>query len=272
MPGFSHQYGPLALVTGAAEGLGEAFAAELAQRGVNLMLVDVNAAGLRRVADRLDRKVVVDTFVCDLAEPDAVERIAAATVTPPGLVVSNAAIAPMGVLHLTPADALLRSIDVNVRTPILLARRFLPDMVRRGRGGLVLLASMAGFHGSPGLAAYAASRAYNRALGESLWGELRPHGVDVLALAPGPTDTPGFRRSRPTPGRGPRVAPAAEVAREALDALASPRRGPVLVPGVGNRLSSALLDRVLPRATAARVVHLGLSRLYGERLRGAPRE
>ncbi len=272
MPGFSQHYGPLAVVTGAAEGLGEAFAVGLAERGVNLLLVDIKAPGLERVADRLDHQVVVDTLVCDLAEPDAVDRIAAAVVSPPGLVVSNAAIAPMGALHRTPIDALLRSVDVNVRTPLLLAHRFAPDMVQRGRGGLVLLASMAGFHGSPGLAAYAASRAYNRALGESLWGELRPHGVDVLAVAPGPIDTPGYRESRPARGRGPRVAPPSEVAEAALAALASPRHGPVLVPGLGNRISSALLDRALPRAVATRVVHLGLRRLYGDRLTGGPDE
>jgi len=122
-------------------------------------------------------------------------------------------------------------------------------LVARGRGGLILTSSGAGFQGTGWVAGYSAAKAWDLALAEALWWEWRPHGVDVLALCPGSTATPGML------GNAPRLDAAAmaqpeDVAREALDALG---RGPVCIPGEDNRRARAALDR-LPRQQRVELV------------------
>ena len=114
-------------------------------------------------------------------------------------------------------------------------------MVARRRGGIVLMASMAGLQGSPRLSCYAASKAFDLIFAESLWGELREHGVDVIACVAGATRTPGFELVASTT-KGPVMEPA-QVVEEALEQLGE---RPSIIPGLANKLSAALLGR-LPR-------------------------
>ena len=111
------------------------------------------------------------------------------------------------------------------------------------------MSSLTAFHGSPFIATYGATKAFNLVLGEGLWFELRARGVDVLACAAGATRTPGFLRA--SPHGEPGMIEPAQVVEEALGQLG--RRG-VMIPGRFNRFASFLMRRVLPRGTAAGIL------------------
>jgi short-subunit dehydrogenase len=119
-------------------------------------------------------------------------------------------------------------------------------MVRRRRGGIILMSSLAGSFGSAQLAVYAATKAFTLVLADALWAELGAHGVDVLAVQPGSTRTPGWESSQPEElrGPGPHVMEPAEVVREALAALGAE---PHVIPGALNRQGAELLSRMTRR-------------------------
>src|SRR5262249_60061452 len=123
------------------------------------------------------------------------------------LLVYNAAIGTVSRFLDLDAAHMQAMLDVNCRGAMLLARALAPAMVSRGRGGIVLMSSMSGNFGSEQLAVYAASKAFLLVLGEALWAELRPYGVDVLVVQPGSTRTPGWQSSQPAERRGPRPHP-----------------------------------------------------------------
>src|ERR1700722_6945171 len=242
---FVSRYGPWAVVAGASEGLGAAFAEVLAARGMNLVLLARRLDLLAEVKERLGagKNIEIRAEACDLARSDLASALDSMTRdVDVGLAIYNAAYAPIGnLLDHSPSD-LLRVIDVNVRGPLLFARTLAPAMVQRARGGIVLMSSMAGFQGSPRIATYAASKAFNIVLGEGLWSELAPHGVAVLASCAGAIRTPGYEKS--ARGDAPGTLEAAVVATRTLDALG---HGPTVVPGLVNRFARFLLGHVLPR-------------------------
>ena len=131
---------------------------------------------------------------------------------------------------------------MNVRAPLALAHRFGNRLAARGRGGLMLLSSLTAFQGSPFVATYGASKAFDLALAEGLWFELAPRGIDVLAVCPGATRTPGYLRRSPLGAPG-ELEPD-QVVQEALAGLG---RGPLVIPGRFNRLASLFMRRMLPR-------------------------
>jgi uncharacterized protein len=249
---FRERYGRWAVVAGASEGLGAAFAADLAGRGMNLVLLARRAELLAAVARRIAAEHAIETRVlaCDVAAPAFVAELARATDDlEVGVAVYNAAYSPIGPLVERPLDDLVRVVDVNVRAPLLFSRALLPPMVTRARGALVLMSSLAGLFGAPRLAAYAASKAFNIVLGQSLWGELAPRGIDVLVSCAGAIRTPGYAHAAQKEAPG--TLDAAEVARRTLDALG---RGPVIVPGAVNKLASLVVGRILTRRGAVRVM------------------
>src|SRR5581483_11604058 len=133
--------------------------------------------------------------------------------------------------------------------PVELTHTFAPAMVARKRGGVIVVSSAAAFQGLPGSAAYSATKGFDLLLAEGLREELRPHGVDVIALCPGSTDTEGPRRTGVDPDKVPlKMMPPAPVARAALDGIG--RRG-LVIPGFANRFVYVLV-RLLPRAWVAR--------------------
>jgi uncharacterized protein len=268
---FRDRYGPWALVAGASEGIGAAFAAELAGRGLPVVLVARRAQQLAEVAAGLptERR----TVTADLSTMDGLDTVFAATAgLDVGLVVVNAAYAPIGAfLDRSPAH-LTRVLDLNCRTPLLLARHYLPAMVARGRGGLVIMSSLSGQQGSPAIVTYAASKAFGRVLAEGLWAELRPAGVDVLACVAGAVATPAYERAialdaatagGPAAGaarRAPGTVSPAEVAAVALRGLG---RGPTVVPGGLMRVAAPLMSRVVPRRAAIAAMGRATARLSG---------
>jgi short-subunit dehydrogenase len=249
---FRERYGTVAVVAGASEGLGAAFAEAIAARGLDLVLLARRADVLRGLADTIAaaHRVNVTPVACDLADGAFVEAIARATNgREVGLGVYNAAYAFTAPLLDRPVEDALRVVDVNVRGPLRFVHALAPAMRARGRGGLVLMSSLAGLQGSPRLSAYAASKAFNIVLGESLWAELRPDGVDVVVSCAGAIRTPGYQKT--ARGDAPGTLDPGDVAEETLSALG---RNPMVVPGAVNKLASFVLGRMLPRRSAIAIM------------------
>jgi len=192
MKSFHERYGPWALITGASSGLGAEFARQLAARGLNLVLVARRKKRLDDLAQQLSKpyNVQIETIAADLSKPDFMSSIRPATQSREiGLLVNNAGFALTGPVLDHSLEAELSLLDVNCRAPLILAHEFGRRMMERKRGGIIFLASLAGFMSFPMWANYAASKAYNLYLGEAMWAEMRERGVDVLALCPGATRT-----------------------------------------------------------------------------------
>ena len=249
---FRARYGPYAVIAGASEGLGAAFATTLASRGLHLVLLARRAPVLAALAERLqaDHGIRVVPLSCDIADPQFADALRAATeALDVGLAVFNAAYAYTAPLLSRPIEDTLRVVDVNCRGPLLFAHALAPKMVTRGRGGLVLMSSLAGNQGTPRLAVYAASKAFNTVLGESLWRELAPMGIDVVVSCAGAIRTPGYLRT--ASGEAPGTLDPEQVATQTLDALG---HGPVVIPGATNKLAAFVLRRILPRTQAVKIM------------------
>ena len=246
------RYGPWAVVAGASEGIGAAFATAFARAGLNLVLAARRPEPLAELAATLRgaHGVEARTVAADLATPAGLEALTTATDgLDVGVLVANAAYVPVGRFLDRDVDDLQRVIDLNVTAPLRLSRHYLPAMAARGRGGLILMSSLAGQQGSPGVTTYAATKAFGAVLAEGLWAELRGSGVDVLACVAGAVETPGLARSKPKRAPG-TVAPAV-VVEAALRALG---HGPRVVPGRLMKVSAALMPRLLPRRGAIAVI------------------
>jgi short-subunit dehydrogenase len=257
---FVARYGPAVLVAGASEGLGAEFARQLAARGLDLVLLARRSELLETLAAELRARhsVEVRTAAVDLGAADLLARVREATRgVEVGLLVYNAARALIGPFLEQPLDEKLRIIDVNCRGPLVLSDEFGRQMAARGRGGILLMSSLAGARGSPLVATYAATKAFNLVLAEGLWDELSHLGVDVLACRAGAVRTPNYEASRPA-GKVPIMDPAAVVA-EALEALGGP---PSMVPGWVNRMSELVLGRFVSRRAAVRIMGRATRRLY----------
>ena len=195
---FATKYGPWALIAGASDGLGAAFAAGLADRGLNVVLLARRQAVLDRVAAEINSRSSVETrtLAIDLAEPGAAAAIAAATGDLKiGFLVYCAGADPNFKPFLaTPIEAAEAMVQRNCVVPMQLCRHFAPAMVDRGRGGIVIFGSGAGLAGGPNMVAYGASKAFDMVFAEALWAELHDKGVDVLGLILGKTNTPALRQ------------------------------------------------------------------------------
>lgn len=252
---FVRRYGPWAVVAGASEGIGAAFARQLAERGLSLLLIARRIEPLAELAEQLRTRyqVEVKTISLDLAAADVLERAQKlAAEHEIGLLVYNAAHSTVARFVDSSAEDKLRTIDVNVRAPLLLSHVFASQMAQRGRGGILLMSSLTALFGTPYVATYGATKAFNLALGDALAFELAPRGVDVLACCAGATETPGFRKAADRAGgKEPSAMSAEAVAREALASL--PKRGS-MIPGRLNRLAAFVLGRLLPRRVAVGIM------------------
>jgi short-subunit dehydrogenase len=248
MTGFADRYGPWAMVAGASEGLGAAFAKELSRRGLGVILVARRAEALSTVASRLTTPAV--TVVADLSTVEGVAAaVDAGAKREVGLVVANAALSPIGPFLDQPIDELERALALNCAAPMRLAHALLPPMVGRRRGGFVVMSSLAGQQGSPPIALYAATKAFGAILAEGLWAELRGSGVDVVTCVAGAVSTPGLANAKAR--RAPGTVTPEQVVTAALNGL---RRGPRVVPGALMRVSSAMMTRLMPRRAAIAMI------------------
>jgi uncharacterized protein len=195
---FTSKYGPWALVAGASDGVGAAFAEGIAERGVNVVLVARRQALLDEVAAGIADRTGAQTraLSIDLAEPDAASQVAKATADLDiGFLVYCAGadpnFEPFLANSIETAEAMVHR---NCMVPMQLCHHFAPTMVQRGSGGIVLFGSGAGLAGGPNMVAYGATKAFDMVFTEALWSELHDKGVDVLGLILGKTNTPALRR------------------------------------------------------------------------------
>ncbi|OJF10527.1 SDR family NAD(P)-dependent oxidoreductase [Couchioplanes caeruleus] len=240
--------GQTALITGASSGIGAAYAREFAARGADLVLVARSEDAMHRLADELrgahGRRIEI--VPADLAEPGAADRVAARVAAlgiDVDLLVNNAGFGMHGDFVAGDAGRLTAQIQLNCVALVDLTRRFLPGMVARGRGAVVNVASTAAFQPVPHMAVYGATKAFVLSFSEALYAEARPAGVKVLAICPGPTETPFFDVAGEDAAVGKKRTPQQVVA-TTLSALEKSR--PSRVDGLANAVL-AVATRWAPR-------------------------
>ncbi|MCB2063493.1 MAG: SDR family NAD(P)-dependent oxidoreductase [Novosphingobium sp.] len=240
---FAERYGPMAVICGGSEGVGSAYAMELASRGLDVALVARKVGPLEETAQRVrdafpEREVLARSV--DLSAPDAAAQVLDLTGNREvGLLVYNAgASARTGDFVDGDLEFAQGLAAVNVSTMMALVHALGGTMKKRGRGGIVVMSSGAYLCGNPGLAVYSGSKAFSTMFCEALWHELRPHGVHVLSHVLGMTDTPANARNYGMGGMGDRPEDIVEQGLAALD------KGPVLYAG-GDQMAKALgaMDR-----------------------------
>jgi short-subunit dehydrogenase len=246
------------LITGASSGIGLELARCFAGDGSRLILVARNAPALEELAGQLRRdfKVEATVLTADLSQPETPGNIFS-ELKGSGIVVdvlvNNAGFGAHGRFSELPLQRQLEMIRVNVAALTELTGRFLPGMVERRHGGVLNIASVAGFVPGPGMAVYYASKAFVLSFTEALAGELVGTGVKVMALCPGPTKTNFFKIAHVNDAQLVRVADMTAKA-VAVQGHRAFRGGcVVMVSGWRNRLL-VLLVRMLPRALIREVV------------------
>lgn len=262
---FKARYGPWAVVTGATGGMGSEFARQLADKGVNVVLVARSQDRLEALARELPG-VQTRVLPMDLSATDAAEQLDTKTRDlDVGLLVNTAGGFQTGPFLKQSIDDQARLVDFNVKTPLALAHHFGQRLADRHRGGIMLMSAGSAFQGVPTVANYAASKAYVLSLAEGLAAEMRPAGVDVLAVCPGPTPEPGPEPNSVT-SQGvdwsrsavPTTSPA-QVAKESLAALG---RQSFVIPGAWNRAAFAVQSHT-PRQLNTALAGQAVAELQG---------
>lgn len=243
--------GKWALVTGASSGFGVEFATLLAERKANLVLAARRTEAMERLAERLRQRDRVNVVVeeVDLSLPGAGSQLKA-RLDQRGIVVdvlvNNAGRGLYGSFVEQPLDLTLDMLRLNMVAMTELTYIFATDMVQRGAGHILLIASLLGYSPTPGYAAYAASKAYVLLFGEALHAELKPHGVWVTVLSPGATSTSfgEVAGQRNTPAIRLLMMQPGPVARTGIRAMLGRRSS--VVAGLLNKLV-VLANRLTPR-------------------------
>ena len=241
------------MVAGASEGIGAAFAKSLAKSGFNLVLLARRPEKLESLADEIEQAyaVNIECLSFDLQKWSELTKLVSDLNRDIGLLVYNAAYSPIGNLEDISETDLLKAIDVNVKSPLVLIKTLTPQMIARKKAGIILMSSLSGTQGSPGIATYAATKSFNTILAEGLWKELGQKGIDVMACCAGAVRTPGYLRSK-SKKDAPGTLDPEDIAESALSALG---KGPVNVPGFTNKIAGFLMGRLLPRKTAINIMY-----------------
>lgn len=249
--------GKWALVTGASAGIGKALAEELARGGANLVLTARRRERLDELANVLagQYKIQARVFVADLADDNAPEQIFQFTKEQGiqvDLLINNAGFGAYGEFPTVDTRRLTAMVQVNCAAVVHLTRLYLPDMVARRRGHVLIVASTASFQSVPYISTYAATKAFDLLFAEGLAEEMKPHGVRVCALCPGSTESEFSQvagQAHIAATRANRES-AEKVARTGLRALAAGRS--YVISGFGNYLG-VLGQRLVSRRFVARV-------------------
>ncbi|MGB8331604.1 MAG: SDR family NAD(P)-dependent oxidoreductase [Polyangiales bacterium] len=263
--GLHDRYGGYALVTGAARGIGRAFARYLAADGFDLLLVDREAVEIRALAEMLEAQHGIDArpLICDLGEPGLPAQAQDwANAFEIGLLINNAGISLLDPFFEISLDAHLATLDLNCRATLVLTHVIGNSMASRGRGGIIIVSSASGLSGSPYFCQYAATKGYGLNLASGLWSELRGTGVDVLAVCPGLTDTKPVRDQKLNENL-PFYIPLTDPEAVALGALRALGRQPALVPTWADRMSAGLLSKLLPRRWTLSIMKRSIEKMRG---------
>lgn len=248
--GSLERYGPWAVVTGASDGIGRAFAEGLAKSGFNVVLVARRRERLERIAEDLKRAHGRETVVLelDLAGKEAPAALDKATQhLDVGLLVAAAGYGTSGPLLEADDEIEFLMIDLNCRSVLAQSKVFGKRFAKRGRGGIVIMSSLVGWQGAPYAANYAATKAYAQSLAEGLSIELAPSNIDVIAVAPGPVHS-GFAERA-----GMRMGLAATPKSVAGRTLAKLGNGGTIVPGFVSKVLTYSLS-TLPRRLRVRMM------------------
>jgi len=262
---FKEKYGNTALVAGASEGMGAAYAFALAARGLNLVLIARRKEPLDATADALSAKhgIEVQTIPCDLASPGALQQIEAAIGDKQiDFLVYNAALSYIGPYLATELSTHQNIASVNMLSPMALVYHFGGKMVERGKGGVVLMSSIAGLQGAGFLATYAATKAFNKIFAEGLWYEWKSKGVDVIACCAGATATPNYISTNP--GKASPLEPKAQQPEQVVqECLRKIGKKPSFISGTGNKLVTFLMQHIFSRKQAINMMGDGMRKMYG---------
>jgi short-subunit dehydrogenase len=235
------KYGPWAVIAGASEGIGAAFAQQLAEAGVNLVLLSRSQQKLEGLESELRQTTTVDMrlVAADLTAADVLDTLRAKTDDlEVGLLIYNAgATHGLQLFHERPMEDALELVDLNCRTPVMLAHHFGLAMRERKRGGMLFMSSLSALAGGSYVATYAGTKAFDIIFPQSLWHELAPHNVHVMSLVAGATRTPamvesGIDLDDEVIRQNYTIMEPADVAREGLEALGT---CPVWIAGEDNR-------------------------------------
>jgi short-subunit dehydrogenase len=262
-PSFAARYGGWALVAGASDGLGTAYARAMAERGLDVVLLARRRALLEQVAEAIEADFGVETRVLaiDLSARDAAATVIEATTDLEiGMFMYCAGADPNVTNFLaTPVEECLGMVHRNCSVLLETTHHYAGKMVERGRGGIVIVGSGAAFHGAPEMVTYSATKAFDVLFTESLWAELAPLGVDVLALVIGATDTPALRKVMfergilPTPDGTDPIPGVTSAEDTVADALAHLSDGPTRL--VGERMQQRVPELArLDRNEAVRIM------------------
>ncbi|HED30270.1 MAG TPA: SDR family oxidoreductase [Prosthecochloris aestuarii] len=244
------------LITGATSGIGEAFARQYAAKNSHLLLVARSQEMLRSLAERLagSWNIRVDIFPLDLSDTCSAERLVAFCREKQlaiDILVNNAGFGLAGPFSNAQAEEIENMVNLHNLTMMKLSSLLLPDMLKRGQGGIINVSSITAFQGVPFNAVYAATKAFTLSLSEALHEELKGSGVHVCAVCPGLTKTPLFEKTGVDPHKTllP-VGDPAPVVKAAIKALE--RNKPLVVPGLVNKI---LIHggRLLPRSLMVRM-------------------
>jgi short-subunit dehydrogenase len=235
--------GKTVLITGASSGIGAHFAQAMATRGANLVLVARREDRLAVLADQIKRthSVTVTVIAQDLSAPGAgaiLESTLKKKAVTVDILMNNAGFGTNNRLVAEDRERLRHEINLNVATLVDLTAAFLPGMISRDFGAVVNVASTASFQPVPGMAVYAASKAFVRSFTEAVWGEVSSPNVRVLAVSPGATQTEFFDVAGGKPSGA--MMPVSAVVDTVLKALDSKKSTPSVVVGGRNSLTSSL--------------------------------
>jgi hypothetical protein len=247
--------GKWALVTGASAGIGVALARELASHGAKLLLTARRRDRLDALAAELTAKgTEVRIVAADLNDPAAPQQIYDAAESEGltiDILVNNAGLGQFGAFQLSPVEQELSQVRVNCEAVVRLTRLFVPGMVERRRGWVLIVASTASFQPIPYITTYAATKVFDRFFALGLAAEVARFGIKVTALCPGPTESEFFDVARAGVFKARGVQPTPDVARQAIAALARGQR--TILPSLSGSFT-AFLVRFLPVGLITRVI------------------
>lgn len=263
----SEQYGPWAVIAGASEGIGAAFAQQLADAGINLVLLSRSQQKLERleISLRQNSEVDIRLVAADLTSANVLEALRTQTDDlEVGLLIYNAgATHGLHLFHERPMEDALELVNLNCRTPVMLAHHFGLAMRERKRGGMLFMSSLSAFAGGSYVATYAGTKAFDIIFPQSLWHEMAPHNVHVMSLVAGATRTPAMAESGidlddETVRENYTIMEPGEVAREGLEALGT---CPVWIAGEENRNNMEQMAANLTREQTIEVMSMANARL-----------